>query len=112
MKIVMLERLSVGSDIDVSCFDELGEVVAYDNTVSVEEVAERIADADAVISNKAPLNAVSMKDAPNVKFIGVAADANSDGDIDIADAVHIVNYVVGKIPALAPRFEWNLPEPE
>ena len=39
MKIVMLERLSVGSDIDVSCFDELGEVVAYDNTVSVEEVA-------------------------------------------------------------------------
>ena len=34
------------------------------------------------------------------------------GDIDIADAVHIVNYVVGKIQALAPRFEWNLPEPE
>ena len=49
---------------------------------------------------------------PNTTFIEAAADANGDGDIDIADAVHIVNYVVGKIPALAPRFEWNLPEPE
>jgi hypothetical protein len=49
---------------------------------------------------------------PNTTFIEAAADANNDGDIDIADAVHIVNYVVGKIPSLAPRFEWNLPEPE
>ena len=49
---------------------------------------------------------------PNTTFIEAAADANGDGDIDIADAVHIVNYVVGKIQALAPRFEWNLPEQE
>ena len=49
---------------------------------------------------------------PNTNFIDAAADANSDGDIDIADAVHIVNFVVGKISALAPRFGWNLPEPE
>ena len=86
MKIVMLERLSVGSDIDVSCFDELGEVVAYDNTVSVEEVAERIADADAVISNKAPMNCVSMKDAPNVKFIGEFATGFDNVDIEYCRA--------------------------
>jgi len=49
---------------------------------------------------------------PNTTFIEAAADANGDGDIDIADAVHIVNYVVGKISTLAPRFGWNLPEPE
>ena len=49
---------------------------------------------------------------PNTTFIEAAADANGDGDIDIADAVHIVNLVVGKISALAPRFDWNLPEPE
>ena len=49
---------------------------------------------------------------PNTTFIEAAADANGDGDIDIADAVHIVNLVVGKISALAPRFEWNIPEPE
>ena len=49
---------------------------------------------------------------PNTNFIDAAADANSDGDIDIADAVHIVNFVVGKISTLAPRFGWNLPDPE
>ena len=49
---------------------------------------------------------------PNATFFEDAADVNNDDDIDIADAVHIVNYVVGKISALAPCFEWNLPEPE
>ena len=49
---------------------------------------------------------------PNATFFEDAADVNNDGDIDIADAVHIVNLIVGKISALAPCFEWNLPEPE
>ena len=48
----------------------------------------------------------------NTTFIEAAADVNGDGDIDIADAVHIVNYVVGKINALAPKFEFTLPEPQ
>ena len=42
----------------------------------------------------------------------IKGDVDGDGMVDIADAVHIVNYVVGKISALAPRFEWNIPEPE
>ena len=45
MKIVMLERMSVGGDIDVSRFAELGAFVPYDITRTKEEVAERIADA-------------------------------------------------------------------
>ena len=61
MKIVMLERMSVGADIDVSRFAELGEFVPYDITRTKEEVAERIADADAVIVNKAPMNEESMR---------------------------------------------------
>ena len=63
-----------------------------------------IADAVCIVNH--------VVDKPNTAFIEAAADANGDGDIDIADAVHIVNLVVGKITALAPRFEWNLPEPE
>ena len=42
----------------------------------------------------------------------IKGDTDGDGVVDIADAVRIVNFIVGKIPALAPRFEWNLPEPE
>lgn len=49
---------------------------------------------------------------PNTTFNEAAADANGDGDIDIADAVRIVNLVVGKIPALAPRNENTIPNPE
>jgi len=38
--------------------------------------------------------------------------ANNDGDIDIADAVGIVNLVVGKIPSFARSKNKVLPEPE
>ena len=46
MKIVLLERNSAGTDVPVDCFQELGEVTSYPNTVTVEEVAERVGDAD------------------------------------------------------------------
>ncbi|MCR4590928.1 MAG: D-2-hydroxyacid dehydrogenase [Lachnospiraceae bacterium] len=82
MKIVLLERLSAGEDMDVSCFGELGEFVSYDNTVGEEETAERIADADAIIANKAPMNEASLKNAPNVKFIGELATGYDNCDID------------------------------
>ncbi len=82
MKIVLLERLSAGEDTDVSCFEELGEFVSYDNTVTAEEVAERVSDADAVIANKAPMNELSLKDASKVKFIGELATGYDNCDIE------------------------------
>jgi hypothetical protein len=42
----------------------------------------------------------------------IKGDVDGDGVIDIADAVRIVNFIVGKIPALAPRIEINMTEPE
>ena len=38
---------------------------------------------------------------PLIFELSDSADANGDNDVDIADAVHIVNYVVGKISALS-----------
>ena len=81
MKIVMLERHSVGTDVDVSCMSELGDFVSYDNTVTHEEVIERVGDADAVIVNKAPLNPDTLKGAANLKFIGVLATGYDNIDI-------------------------------
>lgn len=69
MKIVALERNSAGTDISVDCWNELGEVTCYPNTVTEEEVRERIKDADVIIANKAPMNERTLKDAPNVKLI-------------------------------------------
>lgn len=68
MKLVVLERNSVGTDVDVSCFEKFGAVDYYPNTVA-ENTAERVKDADIIISNKAPMNESTLKDAPNVKLI-------------------------------------------
>lgn len=68
MKIVVLERHSVGPDIPVQ-FEHLGEVTYHRNTTTIEEVRERISDADIIVANKAPLREETLKDAPKVKLI-------------------------------------------
>ena len=40
MKIVILERNSVGTDVSVACIKDFGEVTIYRNTVTIEEVKE------------------------------------------------------------------------
>ena len=82
MKIVILERNSVGLDIDVGRFRELGEVDIYANTVTVEEAAERVRDADIVVSNKAPMKEEALKDAKNVKLICEFATGYDNVDIE------------------------------
>ena len=68
MKIVVLERNSVGTDISIEGITSLGEAVVYPNTVA-DEVVERIHDAEIIVANKVPLNESTLKDAPNVKLI-------------------------------------------
>lgn len=67
--IVVLERNSVGTDIDVSCFEKLGNVTYYRNTVTAEEVQERTADADIIIANKMAMCEESLKASPKVRLI-------------------------------------------
>ena len=69
MKIVILERNSVGSDVSVDCISDFGEVTVYGNTVTRQEVKERVKEADIIIANKAPLDGETLKDAPKVKLI-------------------------------------------
>ena len=69
MKIVILERNSVGTDVSVDCINDLGEVTVYRNTVSAEEIRERVKDADIIIANKSPMNEETLGEAPNVKLI-------------------------------------------
>ena len=96
MKLVVLERNSAGTDVDVSCFEKFGEVTYYPNTVA-ENTAERIKDADIIISNKAPLNETTMKDAPNVKLICLFATGYDNVDIAYCKSrgikvANVINY--------------------
>ena len=55
MKIVFLDDNSIGTDIDLSGFESLGEVARYGSS-KPEEVPERVKDADVVIINKMEIN--------------------------------------------------------
>lgn len=82
MKIVALERNSAGTDISMDCFQDFGEVTYYRNTVTIEEVQERVKDADIIIANKSPLNEQTLKDAPNVKLICELATGFDNVDLN------------------------------
>lgn len=72
MKIVILERNSIGKDINLNCFDGLGEITAYENTLT-GEIADRVEDADIVVINKCPMNADTLCKAKNLKLIATLA---------------------------------------
>ena len=96
MKLVVLERNSVGTDVDVSCYEKFGEVTYYPNTVA-ENTAERVKDADIVIANKAPMNESTLKDAPNVKLICLFATGFDNVDLVYCKSrgikvANVVNY--------------------
>ncbi len=68
MRIVILDAATLGADIDLAPIRALGEVVAYENTEQAM-VAERLADADAVVVNKLKMNETSLYGAKNLKII-------------------------------------------
>lgn len=79
MNIVFLEADNLGSDMDLNRFFELGEVTIYGQT-PVELIPERIAQADAVVLNKLPMNESTLKDAKYLKFIGITATGTNNID--------------------------------
>ena len=81
MNIVILERSSVGMDVSVDCFNELGNVTAYDNT-AYEQIPERIKDADIVVLNKSKMKEETMKDAKNVKLLCEFATGFDNVDVN------------------------------
>lgn len=85
MNIVFLEKLSLGTDIDLAMFEEFGNVTYYDLT-SNDEVAGRIKDADIIIANKAPMNAETLKDASNLKLICLTATGTNNIDFEYTNS--------------------------
>lgn len=81
MKIVILEKKTLGKDYNVECFNNLGDFVEYDNT-SASLIPDRIKDADIIIANKSPLNETTLKDAKNLKLICELATGFDNVDIN------------------------------
>lgn len=84
MKIVVLDGYAANpGDLSWDKIASLGELTVYDRT-PVDEIPARIADADIVLTNKAPLTAETIKSAPKLKWIGILATGYNIVDINAA----------------------------
>ena len=79
MKIVFLDAKTIGDDINLSGFDELGEVVKYGFSTT-EEARERTKDADVIILNKVEINEKTIGEAKNLKLVCVTATGTNNLD--------------------------------
>lgn len=79
MKIVFLDAKSVGEDIDLSKYNELGEFVTYDFTTQ-DQLPERAHDAEVIITNKCTINEQSVGNAKNLKLVCVTATGTNNLD--------------------------------
>ena len=84
MKIVFLDVKTIGEDIDLSGFDQLGEVIKYDFSAS-EEVPERVKDADVIILNKVQVNEQTIGGAERLKLVCVTATGTNNLDKEYLD---------------------------
>lgn len=96
MKIVILERNSVGCDVSVDAINTYGDVTVYANTTK-DNVAERVKEAEIIVANKAPLNEETLKDAGNVKLICEFATGYDNVDLGYCKSrgikvANVVNY--------------------
>lgn len=79
MKIVFLDAKTIGEDIDLSGFDEFGEVVKYGFSTA-EEARERSKDADVLVLNKVQVNEQTIGAAKHLKLVCVTATGTNNLD--------------------------------
>lgn len=91
MNIVFLDAYTLNplNDLDISILHTLGNVTLYDRT-SPDQIIERAKDAEIILTNKCLLNAQTISQLPNLKYIGVTATGYNIIDIEAAKAQGIV----------------------
>ena len=81
MKIAVLDAKTLGSDIDLSVFSEIGEVSVYAKTEE-DEITEHIGDAEVVILNKIKFNENTIKNIGNIKLVCITATGFDNVDLE------------------------------
>lgn len=96
MKIVVLDGHTLNpGDLSWEGFERSGTLTVYARTPA-DEIAERIGDAEIILTNKTPLTAETLAKVPSVRYIGVFATGYNVVDVEAAGAMGIV---VTNIPA-------------
>ena len=83
MKIVILDRASLGADTPADKLRELGELTVYESSTP-EEVLERVCDAEVIIINKIKVTKAVFDFARSLKLVCVFATGYDNIDIQAA----------------------------
>ena len=102
MKAVFLDRGSFPSYIKVTLPTSIKALVEYENT-PLEKVAERIKDADIVLTNKVVLNSDALHQASNLRLVQVMATGMNNVDLETCAKCNITvqnvaNYSTISVP--------------
>ena len=79
-RIVFLDRDTMPADIRLRPFAFPHELLEFGAT-RPDQVAERIANADIVITNKAPIRLAELRSAPKLRLIAIAATGSDVVDV-------------------------------
>ena len=102
MKIVIADKDSVGTDMDYSIYDELGEVTYYDDKVTEENAAERLKGANILVINKSRITDKLLDAAPDLELICEFATGFDNANIPACDrhgvkVANVVNYSTASV---------------
>jgi len=96
LRLVVLDGKALNpGDLSWSGFESLGQCVVYDRTPE-GKVLQHIGNAEIVLTNKTLITAETIRQAPNLKYIGVLATGYNVVD---TDAARETGVVVTNIPA-------------
>ncbi len=84
MKMVILDGAVIDpGDLSWEAFRAMANVQIYDRT-HVDDIVKRAYDAEIIITNKTPLNANTLEQLPNLRYIGLVATGYDVVDIEVA----------------------------
>lgn len=107
MKIVFLDRKTLGYDINLDRFNTLGDVTIYETT-KANETLGRVQNADIVVTNKVVLNK-DILEKSNIKLICVIATGTNNIDLEYAkqrgiEVKNVVGYAKATVAQLTFTF--------
>jgi glycerate dehydrogenase len=84
MKVVFLDFATLGPGLDVSAMRALFPDLDVFDITDAGQVAERVRDAEFVLTNKVRLTGEILKGSPKLKFIGLTATGTDNVDLEAA----------------------------
>ena len=95
MKIIVLDAATLGEDLDLSILSSVGEVQIYTHTLP-SEIAQRVRDAEVIVTNKLKLNSDNLSEAKDLKLICVTATGYDNIDTEYCKQFNIqLSNIVG-----------------